>query len=128
MDTLLQDVRYAVRVLLKKPGFTFVAVLTLALGIGANAAIFTAVDAALLRPFPYRDPDALVHVWQTSPQSEFSEHEAAYPDYLDWRAQAGSFEEMAGYSNSMAVLYGRGQAERITAPRVTASFFPLLGV
>jgi predicted permease len=128
MDTLLQDVRYAVRVLLKKPGFTFVAVLTLALGIGANAAIFTAVDAALLRPFPYRDPASLVHVWQTTPRVDFGEHGASYPDYLDYRAQASSFEEMAAYTNSMAVLYGRGQAERIAAPRVTASFFPLLGV
>ncbi|HKP10644.1 MAG TPA: ABC transporter permease [Blastocatellia bacterium] len=128
MDTLLQDVRYAVRVLLKKPGFTFVAVITLALGIGANAAIFTAVDAALLRPFPYRDPAALVHVWQTSPRSEFSEHEAAYPDYLDWRAQSSSFEEMAGYNASMAIFSGHGRAERIAAPRVTSSFFPLLGV
>src|SRR5918912_4521482 len=103
MDTLLQDVRYAVRVLLKKPGFTFVAVLTLALGIGANAAIFTAVDAALLRPFPYRDPAALVHVWQTSPQSEFSEHEAAYPDYLDWRAQSNSLSEPARFNAGMAL-------------------------
>src|SRR5689334_18295887 len=128
MDTLVQDIRYAVRVLLKKPGFTFVAVLTLALGIGANAAIFTAVDAALLRPFPYRDPASLVHVWQTTPRVDFGEHGASYPDYLDYRAQANSFEEMAAYTNSMAVLYSRAQAERIAAPRVTASFFPLLGV
>src|SRR5205085_10837579 len=109
METLLQDVRYAVRVLLKKPGFTFIAVLTLALGIGANAAIFTAVDAALLRPFPYKDPAALVHIYQTSPQSEFSEHEAAYPDYLDWRAQSTALEEMAGYNAGMAPLSGQGQ-------------------
>jgi putative ABC transport system permease protein len=103
-------------------------VLTLALGIGANAAIFTAVDAALLRPFPYRDPASLVHVWQTTTRVDFGEHGASYPDYLDYRAQANSFEEMAAYTNSMAVLYGHGQAERIAAPRVTASFFPLLGV
>ena len=128
METLLQDVRYAVRVLLKKPGFTFVAVLTLALGIGANAAIFTAVDAALLRPFPYKNPAALVHVWQTSPQSEFSEHEAAYPDYLDWRAQNSAFEELAGYNLNAAIYSGQGQPEFIRTTRVTSSFFPLLGV
>ncbi|MFL6278001.1 MAG: ABC transporter permease [Blastocatellia bacterium] len=124
---MLQDVRYAIRVLLKKPGFTFVAVLTLALGIGANAAIFTAVDAALLRPFPYKDPAALVHIWETSPQSEFSEHEAAYPDYLDWRAQSTAFEEMAGYNAGMALFSGQGQPERIQSARVTSSFFPMLG-
>jgi putative ABC transport system permease protein len=128
METLLHDIRYAVRVLLKKPGFTFVAVLTLALGIGANAAIFTAVDAALLRPFPYKNPAALVHVWQTSPQSDFSEHEAAYPDYLDWRAQSSAFEEMAGYNVNAAVFSGQGQPEFIRMTRVTSSFFPLLGV
>jgi putative ABC transport system permease protein len=128
METLFQDVRYAVRGLLKKPGFTFVAVLTLALGIGANAAIFTAVDAALLRPFPYKNPDALVHVWQTSPRSEFSEHEAAYPDYLDWRAQSSTFEELAGYNNNAAIYSGQGQPEFIRTTRVTSSFFPLLGV
>jgi putative ABC transport system permease protein len=125
---MLQDIRYAVRGLLKKPGFTFVAVLTLALGIGANAAIFTAVDAALLRPFPYKDPAALVHVWETSPQSEFSEHGPAYPDYLDWRAQANSFEEMASYNAGAALFSGQGQPERIWSARVTSSFFPLLGV
>src|SRR5436305_3296899 len=108
---MLQDIRYAVRVLLKKPGFTFVAVFTLALGIGANAAIFTAVDAALLRPFPYKNPAALVHVFQTSPRSEFSEHEAAYPDYLDWRAQSSAFEELAGYNRNAVILSGQGQPE-----------------
>src|ERR1700742_1613493 len=128
METLLQDLRYTVRTLLKKPGFTFVAVLTLALGIGANAAIFTAVDAALLRPFPYKNPDALVHVWQTSQSSQFGEHEAAYPDYVDWRAQNDSFEDLAGYSSNVAVYSAQNQPEFITITRVTSNFFSLLGV
>jgi predicted permease len=128
MDSLFQDVRYAIRVLAKRPGFTVVAVLTLALGIGANTAIFTAVDAALLRPFPYRDQDALVHIWETSPQQDFSEHEASYPDYMDWRAQSNSFEDLAGYSGGSVTLTGREQPELIQAARVTSSFFPLLGV
>ncbi|MGA9770724.1 MAG: ABC transporter permease [Blastocatellia bacterium] len=128
MDTLFQDLRYAIRMLIKKPGFTVVAVLTLALGIGANTAIFTAVDRALLRPFPYKNPDALVHLSETSPRKDFGEHEASYPDYLDWRAQNNAFEELAGYSRGSVTFTGRGEPELIQATRVTSSFFPLLGV
>src|ERR1044071_2261371 len=128
METLWQDIRYAVRLLIKRPGFTIVAVLTLALGIGANTAIFTAVDRALLRPFPYKNSDALVHLWETSPQRDYREHQASYPDYLDWREQNNAFEEMAGYSGGNVTFTGRGEPERIQVARVTSSFFPLLGV
>ncbi len=128
METLWQDIRYAVRLLIKRPGFTIVAVLTLALGIGANTAIFTAVDRALLRPFPYKNPDTLVHLWETSPQRDYREHQASYPDYLDWREQNNSFEEMAGYSGGNVTFTGRGEPERVQIARVTSSFFPLLGV
>ncbi|HKP86351.1 MAG TPA: ABC transporter permease [Blastocatellia bacterium] len=128
MDTLWQDVRYAIRTLTARPGFTVVAALTLALGIGANTAIFTAVDRALLRPFPYKNQDALVHLRETVPQQDFGEHEASYPDYLDWRERNNVFEDMAGYSHGSLTLTGRGEPERIEAGRVTASFFPLLGV
>jgi putative ABC transport system permease protein len=128
MEILWQDIRYAVRLLIKRPGFTVVAVLTLALGIGANTAIFTAVDRALLRPFPYKNQDALVHLWETAPQQDFSEHEASYPDYADWREQNNIFEEMAGYSRVTITMTGRGEPERLGAARVTSSFFPILGV
>ncbi len=128
METLWQDIRYAVRLLIKKPGFTAVAVLTLALGIGANTAIFTAVDRALLRPFPYKNPDALVHLWETNPQKDYRDHQASYPDYLDWREQNNAFEGMAGYSSGTVTLTGRGEPERIQLAVVTSSFFPLLGV
>src|SRR6185369_17001165 len=128
MDSIIQDVRYAIRALAKRPGFTLVAVLTLALGIGANTAIFTAVDAALLRPFPYKNQDTLAHIWETSPRKDFSEHEASYPDYMDWREQNNSFEDLAGYSSGSVTITGSEQPERIQAARVTSSFFPLLGV
>ncbi|HST19532.1 MAG TPA: ABC transporter permease [Blastocatellia bacterium] len=128
METLWQDIRYAVRLLIKRPGFTIVAVLTLALGIGANTAIFTAVDRALLRPLPYKNSDTLVHLWETSPQRDYRDHQASYPDYLDWREQNNAFEEMAGYSGGSVTFTGRGEPEQIQVARVTSSFFPLLGV
>jgi putative ABC transport system permease protein len=128
MDIWLQDIRYAVRKLARMPGFTIVSALTLALGIGANTAIFTAVDRALLRPFPYKNQEALVHLWETVPRQDFGNHEASYPDYRDWREQNNVFEEMAGYSQSSVTLTGDGEPERIDAARVTSTFFPLLGV
>jgi putative ABC transport system permease protein len=128
METFLQDIRYAVRMLLKKPGFTAVTVLTLALGIGANTAIFTVVDAALLRSLPYREPDRLVHLWETNQQQEFHQREASYPDYLTWKEQNHSFDQMAGYSRGSFTLTGRDMPERIQGAAVTASFFSVLGV
>src|SRR5215212_9240038 len=104
MDILLQDIRYAIRKLARMPGFTIVSALTLAIGIGANTAIFTAVDRALLRPFPYKNQEALVHLSETVPRQDFGDHEASYPDYMDWREQNNVFEEMAGYSQGNATL------------------------
>ncbi|HVG21248.1 MAG TPA: ABC transporter permease, partial [Blastocatellia bacterium] len=128
METLLQDVRYSIRALAKKPTFTIVAVLTLALGIGANTAIFTVVDAALIRSLPYENPDALVHFWETNQKQDFSRHEASYPDYLDLRAQNQVFEGMAGYNSGSLTLTGHDAPERLRAARVTSSFFQVLGV
>src|SRR5215213_3675663 len=99
MRTLLQDVRYAVRTLLRQPGFAAVAVVTLALGIGANTAIFSVIDAALLRSLPYREPGRLVHLWETKRSRDFEQREASYPDFQDWRAQStGVFDGVAGYA------------------------------
>src|SRR5919112_3730257 len=99
MRTLLKDVRYAARVMARQPGFALVAVLTLALGIGANTAIFTVIDAALLRSLPYRDPARLVHLWETKRSRDFEQREASYPDFQDWRAQGSDvFEGVAGYT------------------------------
>ena len=99
LDTLLQDVRFGARVLAKHKGFTAVAVLTLALGIGANTAIFSVIDAALLRSLPYREPGRLVHLWETKRSRDFERREASYPDFQDWRAQGSDvFEGVAGYA------------------------------
>ena len=127
MSYVLQDLRYALRMLRKKPGFAFVVVLTLALGIGANTAIFTVVDAALLHSLPYRDPSRLVHLWETNRQQDFAEREASYPDYLDWK-QNEVFEALGGYSQRSFTLAGTDAPERIAGASVTSSFFDVLGV
>jgi putative ABC transport system permease protein len=130
MESLIKDLRYAVRVLRQRPGFTFVAVLTLSLGIGGNTAIFTVANASLLRPFPYSEPDRLVHISETNRQQhqQFNEREASYPDYLDWKEQNDVFEDIAGYTGGSVTLSGRDGAERIASARVTANFFAMLGV
>ncbi len=128
METLWQDAKYGVRMLVKSPGFTLVAVLTLALGIGATTAIFAALNAVLLRPLPYREPDRLMVVWHTTQRQGFSQHEASYPNYLDWRRQNTVFEDMAGFDIDAFIMAGRESPERILGGRVTASFLPVLGV
>ncbi len=128
LEALAQDVRYGIRTLRKAPGFAAVAVITLALGIGANTAIFSAVNVALLRPLPYRDPGRLM--WIT--EIWHKEHDNATvpsPDYINWSAQAQSFAELAAYDGgSEANLTGAGEPERIQTVAVTANFFHTLGV
>jgi len=128
MESLMQDLRYAARMLVKTPAFAAVAVVTLALGIGANTAIFTVVNAALLRSLPYREPDRLVHLWETNQQQNIDQREASYPDYLDWKTQTQSLDSVAGYNAGGATLTERGAPEQIGAARVTSNFFDLLGV
>jgi MacB-like periplasmic core domain len=127
MQTLVQDLRYAARTLLKKPGFTLIAVMTLALGIGASTSIFTVVDAALLRGLPYKSPDRLYHLWESTPQKEYNQREFSYPDYQDYQ-QNTVFEGLAGYTGGGAILSGRGEPETLAAPVATANFFSVLGV
>ena len=126
MQTIWQDLRYAVRTLLKKPGFTLIAVITLALGIGASTSIFTVVDAALLRGLPYKSPERLYHLWESRPQQEFSQREFSYPDYQDY--QQNGAVEIAGYTGGGGIMTGRGEPERVSSPSATANFFSLLGV
>jgi predicted permease len=126
MTTFLRDLRYALRMLLKSPGFTVVAVLTLALGIGANTAIFTVINAVLLRPLPYPQADRLVFLGESSEQ--IPEMSIAMANFNDWRAQNSVFESMVAFQNDDAVLTGRGEPERLRLRRVTAGFTPTLKV
>jgi predicted permease len=126
LESLLGDLRLAARGLRRSPGFTLVAVLTLGLGSGATAAVFTVLDAALLRGLPYRDPDRLVHVWETTP--ERSDRQVSHPDFADVRDAARSFENVGGYAFDGFSLAGSEGLERVAAARVSAGFFGLLGV
>ncbi|MEJ7576824.1 MAG: ABC transporter permease [Pyrinomonadaceae bacterium] len=128
MTTLLQDIRFGVRMLLKNPGFTFVAVLALALGIGANTAIFSIVNAVLLRPLPYGEPGKLVMVWMDNRAMGNKEDIHSYPNFVDYRDQNKVFETMAAYRNSSANLTGTGEPERILGAAATASFFNVMRV
>ena len=126
LGTLMQDIRYGFRMLVKKPGFTVVAVLALALGVGANTAIFSVVNAVLLRPLPYAEPDRLVIMWEKGATQDTS---VAYPNYLDWRAQNQAFEQITAFRRSSFNLVGAGgEPERLAGRMVTANFFQTLGV
>jgi putative ABC transport system permease protein len=126
MNGLFQDLRYALRQLRKSPGFVLVAGVTLALGIGANTAIFSVVEGVLLRPLPYRDSDRLAGVWSTSNRSP--RDVSSYPDFKDWADQNHSFQQMAAYRAQSFNLSGGDHPERIRGVSVTSKFFELLGV
>jgi putative ABC transport system permease protein len=125
---MLQDLQFALRQLLKSPGFSLVAILTLALAIGANTAIFSAIDAVLLHPLPYPDPGQLVIVQETLPRYSLHGIAPTAPDYAEFRRQATCFTGIAAVTGAVATLTGDGQPEDIPALRITASAFPMLGV
>jgi putative ABC transport system permease protein len=130
MDTLVQDIRYALRMIRKSPGFAAVAVLTLTLGIGANTAIFSVVNAALLRPLPFKNPKRLVQIWHVPPAKSFpgmTMFSVSAANYVDWHNQNRTFEKMAIYAYSGLNLTGKGQAEALTAAAVSQDFFSVLG-
>ena len=129
MATLAQDIRYAWRVLRKSPGFSAVAVLVLALGIGANTAIFSVVNAVLLQPLPFDQPDRLVQLYHVPPQASFpgiSLFAVSPANFLDWRSQAHSFEGMSAYGFGGYTLTGTGHPESIRTMAVTNGFFSIL--
>ncbi|HKE57564.1 MAG TPA: ABC transporter permease [Pyrinomonadaceae bacterium] len=128
MDSILRDLRYSLRMLAKRPGFSVAVIITLALGIGANTAIFTVVDAALLRSLPYRNADRLVHVWEYLPREVKPQREASYPDFVDWKTNNRTFESMAGYGQIGLILNGAESSEFLLGGRVSADFFRVLGV
>jgi predicted permease len=125
---LIQDMRYSLRMLRKSPGFTVLVVLTLALGIGGNTAIFSFVNDALLEPLPYREPDRLVMVWENTPGQPHSESIVAAPNYLDWEKQNDVFERMAIFEFLQYNISGPGDPEVVNGLRVSSGLFDMLGV
>src|SRR5262245_15956575 len=121
MNAFFQDIRYAFRRLGKTPGFTVIAVLTLALGIGANTAIFTVIDAVLLRPLPYKDPGRLVLLNETTPR--FPILSVSYQNLVDWREQAHVFTGMGAVRNLGMTLTGGDEPERLKAQMINANVF-----
>jgi putative ABC transport system permease protein len=123
---LMQDLRYGARMLSKNPGVTIVAVITLALGIGANTAIFSVVNAVMLRPLPYKDPDRLVSLWANVPGR--GRWRATPANFLDWKKQNTSFTELAAFGSSTMTVTGGGEPEQLLGIRVAAGYFPVVGV
>jgi hypothetical protein len=126
MKTLMQDVRYGVRILSKSPGFGVIAILTLALGIGANTALFSLVSGVLLNPLAYPEPNQIVTLASRNPR--FHESSISYLNFLDWQKQNHAFSSAAVYKPASFNSTGRGDAERLSGTLVSADFFPILGV
>ncbi len=126
MSTLLQDIRYGLRTLAKSPGFAAIAILTLALGIGANTALFSVVNGVLLSPLPYPHPNQLVEIAEKN--ETFSESSISYPNFLDWVRDNRTFQSLAAYRENDFDLTGVGRPMRLKATQISASFFPLLSV
>lgn len=126
MGALLQDLRYGARTLRKSPGFTLVAVMALALGIGANTAMFSVVNSVLLRPLPYTEPERLLKLYTSMPQ--FRDASISYPNFLDWQQRSRSFEAMAAYRTTSFNLTGSANPERLRGEMASATMFPVLGI
>ena len=126
LEQLWQDIRYALRMLCKSPGFAAIAILTLALGIGANTSLFSVVNGVLLNPLPYPHSNEVVTAANWFPG--FGESSISYPDFLDWARLNRTFSSLAAYRQNSFNLTGQGDAERVSAMEVSASFFPLLSV
>jgi putative ABC transport system permease protein len=129
MQTLWQDFRYSLRMLVKNPGFSAIAILTLALGVGANTAIFSVVNAVLLRPLPFEEPDRLVQIWHTPPQASFPgipTFTVSPANFLDWRSRSHAFEGMSAYGFGRYTLTGTGHPEAVRMVAATSGFFSIL--
>lgn len=127
MRSLWQDIRFAFRVFSKAPLFVIVAVLTLAVGIGATTAIFSVADAVLLRPLSYRDPERLVLIWERNFVRDWPRNVIAAANFLDWRVQSNSFEQMAAIVNGRFSVTGAGEPEEVPVQYVSPSLFAMLG-
>src|SRR5574341_1023902 len=126
MGDLLQDVRYGVRTLRQSPGFTLVAVFALALGIGANTAMFGVVNAVLLRPVSYPEPDRLLTLYSSG--RGFHQGSVSYPNFLDWQRSTRSFQDLAAYRTDNFNLTGQAHPERLRGAMASARIFAVLGV
>lgn len=128
MDNVIKDLRYSIRTLLSKPGFTVVALLTLTLAVGANTTIFSVVNAVLIRPLAYGEPERIVQVWENFLQSDLKDIPSSPPEYRDYEEQNQVFEQIASYYSRSVNLTSLDEPERVSTAMVTASFFPALGV
>src|SRR5204862_7928716 len=128
MSTLWQDLRYGARMLLKKPGFTLIAVITLALGIGANTAIFSVVNGVLLRPLPYKEPSRLVRVYSAFPTMNLRKFWISSPEFLDIQKEAESWASIGAWAARGANVSTTGEPIRVTSTRITRSLSDALGV
>ncbi len=127
METLFKDLRHGIRSLLKHPGFTAIAVVTLALGIGANSAMFSVINAVLLRPLPYHEPERLVTIWEESPPRGLYEIPVSFANLRDWVDQTRTFEQISAYTFTNLNLSGSGEPARLGAVRSSANLFSLVG-
>src|SRR5437868_8803531 len=129
MQTIIQDLRYGLRLLLKRPGFTFIAVITLALGIGANTAIFSVVDAVLLRPLPYPQAERLIFLWSTMIGQGVPTSGSAMPDYREWRDHNDTLEGLGGYYyGDFSLSSGGTEPERVQGAFITPNLFDVMRV
>jgi putative ABC transport system permease protein len=128
MENLIQDIRYSLRMLTRKPGFTLLVVAALAIGIGANSAIFSIVNSILLRPLPYRDPDRLVMVWMDNHRLNVAQDVHSYANYADYRDQNQSFDQLAVFNGISVNLTGAGEPERVIGTMASPSLFEVMGV
>ena len=126
MEALIQDLRYGFRMLVNSPGFTVVAIVTLALGIGANTALFSVIHGVLLSPLPFPEPDQLVTLHENKPN--FEGGSVSYPNFLDWQKDNHTFSALAVGRTYAFSLTGMGEAEQVGGEFISADFFPLLGV
>src|ERR1700742_3433238 len=128
MQTLLQDLRYGMRMLVNKPGFAVVAIITLALGIGANTAIFSVVNAVLLRPLPYREPGKLVRIYTEFPTMDLRKFWMSVPEFMDIQKQAQSWESVGAWASQGVNLTASSEPTRVTAAAITRGLIYTLGV
>jgi predicted permease len=126
METFWQDLKYGVRMLARSPSFTAIAILTLALGIGANTVLFSVVNGVLLKPLPYLQPDSLVSLAEST--AEFESSSISYPNFLDWQRANSTFSSIAAYRGDDFTITGQGETERVRVGMVSSTFFPILGV